>query len=178
MQDRRELFEESRLEKKLSCSLQDAASLVPAARPRQRNALGPKPSCSLQDFGGGVVGPVGAELVGCAPRLQGGSAGTAGDNPGGGRAISADCPGRLGGTRDRFQSCGGDNPVDAAVDSLGFYKRPAGDGTGRAERVAGNNDSGDCSSCGSESRWKPLIVSAKASAIRHGHSIGVRSGLE
>jgi hypothetical protein len=78
-------------------------------------SAGPKPNCSLQDSAGGVAGLAAAELAGCAPPTRGGSAGTAGDNPGGEHAISAGYPCRPGGTRDRFQSCGGDTPADAAA---------------------------------------------------------------
>ena len=179
----RELLEESGLGKEPSCSLQDAACLAPAAKPRPRNALGPKPSCSLQDSAGGAAGLAGAELAGCAPPTQGGSAGTAGDNPDGGRAISAGCPGRPGGTRDRFQSCDDDNPAVAADDSRGVHKRSGEGGTGKAGTVVGSNGSGGRSSVGSGSGCEPLILSASQPIatfhvnqveIRPGYTIGVK----
>lgn len=169
MQDRRELFEESGLAKKPSCSLQDAASLVPAARPRQRNALGPKPSCSLQDFAGGAAGLAGAGPAGCAPRTQGGSAGTGGDSQHGGPAISAGCPGRLGGTRDRFQSCGGDNPSAGVADTPGAHKQSGQGENGKAGTVAGSSGSGR-SSDGSESGCKPSIVTALFRGVLNAHA--------
>ena len=66
-----------------------------------------------------------------------------GDNRDGGRAISAGCPGRLGGTRHRCGVCGGDIPDGAAVDNPAGCKQTGGDDNGKAETVAGNSGSGD-----------------------------------
>jgi len=43
-----QLVEKAGTGSKLSCSCQDRQPLDPPAKPRQRNALGPKPRCSLQ----------------------------------------------------------------------------------------------------------------------------------
>jgi len=140
---RRERFDKSGLGRKLSCSLQGARPPAPEAKPRRRNALGPELSCSLQDAASGAAGPADADLAGYSRRIRGGSADTGGDNPDGGRAISADYPGRPDGTEDRFRSSGGGSRAGAGADNRGDRKPVAEDEKGKAETAGDNNRSGD-----------------------------------
>src|SRR5262249_40681450 len=83
----------------LSRQITELLHLIRQYGPEAVNALGRKPSCSLQDSACGAAGLADSGLGDFARRILG--AGTGGDNRYRGSAISAGCPGRLGGTRHR-----------------------------------------------------------------------------
>ena len=133
----------------------------------EESGLERKLSCSLQDSAGDASGLAGADLAGCAARTQGESASTAGDSRDDRSAISADYPDRPGDTRHQCGACGGDILGGAASGNHVDCKQADGDDNGKAETVGGSSDSGDCSSGGSESECEPSIVNASLRTIRN-----------
>ena len=102
-----EVVPESRLAPELSCCLQDSGVWRPAARFRQRNALGRKLSCCWQDRAAAASDPGLVAVAGCFRRRLDCSAGADASNRDGWHAISGSYPDRPDGIPDRKRSYGG-----------------------------------------------------------------------
>jgi hypothetical protein len=131
-----EVLPKSRLAPELSCCLQDSEVPPPAAKPLRRNALGRKLSCCLQDRADAVSGPERAAGAGSARWRPGAVGDTAANTPGYGIAISAGCPGTLGGIPGPPRSSGGDTRRGGGTDNRGRCTPTAPADISRAGRSA------------------------------------------
>jgi len=125
--------------KQLRCSFQDCGLPDQAARPRRRNALDPKPGCSLQETARGAWHPSPVASAGCArPRLHA-IAGKSSGNRDGSRAISSGYRLRLGRIPGRCRFCGDDIRRAAGAGIAVDCRRSGQGGTWRARMTDGRS---------------------------------------
>lgn len=123
--------EKYRLERKLSCSLQDPLFLRDTRKPRQISYLREKLGCSLQDEPGVYDGLVSLGIAGSARHIPGVVIDTGVGSRNGVLAIFAGCPDRFDGIRNRFPAYGDGSHVCVSAGTFSDCKHAAGVDRGR-----------------------------------------------
>ena len=139
--DEAQALQSPRFVPELSCCWQDGRRRGRPARPVQRNALGPKLRCCLQDCAAAVCGPGTSAVGGCARRPRGAFRGIASNSRDVGRATFDDCPGTPRDIPDRRRSSPGGSRCGAFADTRLHCRRLGVAGTSITEKPAGNSGS-------------------------------------